>query len=171
VGEKRNERIKALLDRQYRNDDFDLAMSELLELQTLVRERCATAFAPILNSHIANQPQYTHDEKLAVASKIRSALRTLGLALRYPESALPANIFVEKSSNAVNGRFQLDLRSRTEGHKRQSFSNNISDAPFFPLQLMLAPLELPSWSTRIREENSDALGGNTSRRESRRSKE
>jgi hypothetical protein len=123
--------------------DYDARRDALAGLTDAFRERIARALEPVLNEHLAKEPQSKYDEKKSLSTYVNAELRRFGLAIRCPRTDEPCLLRANPGRQTEQGRFQLEYTD-AQGKRHQPQSS--STLPH--LELMLDDLTRAPYGER-----------------------
>jgi hypothetical protein len=113
-------------------EEYAARSTTLAEISHRFRSHLADALEPALNATVSSRPYGTLDEKRATAYWVNHELHQFGLAIRCPETGLPAILVADfNSAKPSAGRFRLEVHDET-GKMRRPVSSHTP----FTFQLM-----------------------------------
>lgn len=132
---------------------FDDAVLDLREIQHELRLGMADALTGLINAYAAEQPHDNYDERRKLASKINETLQGLGLALRCPNTGLPAILVVDRPvAESEYTRFRFDVRKPQGGRMRTANSKTLPELTVIEDSPRIEPLS--GWAKRAQKSRS-----------------
>lgn len=133
--------------------DYAVLAEALAAANHGLRRAIADRLQPALNAHVQAMPQGTHEEKQAVCKWVNAELRPFGLAVRCPNTGLPAILVADtQGADRSKSRFRFEIVN-ADGKKTRTFGK----AQLPPLELIEDKPRveaLVGWADRVKRSPS-----------------
>jgi hypothetical protein len=120
--------------------DYEEQIQAARSLSHLLRRRIVEQLAPAMNAKIQGMPQGTLEEKKAICEFVNGELEPLGLAVKCPNTSLPAKLKATSGNWPDIGRFHFEVYIDRE-RKKTAFSDAL---PLLELMDAHEPKEMDS---------------------------
>jgi hypothetical protein len=129
--------------------DYAALVQHLLSIQHFTRKVLAECLAKSLDQELRVIPQKTYEQKKDLARWLSCQLKAFNLAIRCPQTGLPAKLIANPGRNRSGGFFMLHVKHPDRGVIRPVSRKNLSDLlPFVLIDEAPRREALAEWRER-----------------------